>query len=115
MTALEKEGRPGPVLLKPRNEQIDFYGLTHTGKVRKENQDHFLICSLRKHLDVAMTSLPDPAGILQEMDRLAFFAMVADSSFNNRVASSYLSVRGGRIASPRHSSCSAAGPRRMRA
>ena len=78
MTALEREGQPGPVRVKPRNDQIDFYGLTHTGKVRKENQDHFLICSLRKQLDVSMTSLPESAGILQEMDRLAFFAMVAD-------------------------------------
>jgi serine/threonine protein phosphatase PrpC len=78
MTFSEKETQPGPVRVKPRNDQIDFYGLTHTGKVRKENQDHFLICSLRKHLDVDMTSLTDLAGIQQEMDRLAFLAMVAD-------------------------------------
>jgi protein phosphatase len=78
MGAIDEEQLPVPVRVKPRNDQIDFHGLTHPGKVRKENQDHFLICSLRKHLDVAMTSLPDPAGIQQEMDRLGFFAMVAD-------------------------------------
>jgi serine/threonine protein phosphatase PrpC len=27
---------------KPRDEEIDVYGLTHPGKVRAENQDHFL-------------------------------------------------------------------------
>jgi serine/threonine protein phosphatase PrpC len=78
MRAPEEERRLARARLKPRNEELDFYGLTHRGKVRAENQDHFLICSLRKHLDVAMTSLPDPAGIQQETDRLAFFAMVAD-------------------------------------
>ena len=31
---------------KPYDEEIDVYGLTHPGKVRKENQDHFLICAL---------------------------------------------------------------------
>ena len=32
---------------KPRDDEIDVYGLTHAGKVRKQNQDQFLICSLR--------------------------------------------------------------------
>ena len=30
---------------KPRDDEIDVYGVTHPGKVRTENQDHFLICS----------------------------------------------------------------------
>ncbi|MFC1791686.1 PP2C family protein-serine/threonine phosphatase [Gemmatimonadota bacterium] len=63
---------------KPRNDEIDVFGLTHRGKLREENQDHFLICSLRKQLDVAMTSLPDPGSIQEGTDRLAFLAMVAD-------------------------------------
>ena len=28
---------------KPRDDEIDAYGLTHLGHVRKENQDHFLL------------------------------------------------------------------------
>ena len=32
---------------KPRDDEIDVYGLTHPGRVRNENQDHFLICSLQ--------------------------------------------------------------------
>jgi len=29
---------------KPRDDEIDVCGLTHPGRVRTENQDHFLIC-----------------------------------------------------------------------
>ena len=28
---------------KPRDDEIDIHGLTHPGKVRTENQDHFLV------------------------------------------------------------------------
>ena len=37
---------------KPRDDEVDFVGVTHTGKVRATNQDHFLICSLRKGVEV---------------------------------------------------------------
>jgi serine/threonine protein phosphatase PrpC len=63
---------------KPLDSEIDVYGLTHPGKVRQENQDHFLICSLRKQMVVHSTSLPDPDPLLGESERLAFLAMVAD-------------------------------------
>lgn len=63
---------------KPRDEEIDFFGLTHPGKVRKNNQDHFLMGALHKRLDVYLTSLPalDQSKLVDE--RLAFIAMVAD-------------------------------------
>ena len=63
---------------KPRDDEIDVYGITHTGKVRKENQDHFLICALKKQMEVRQTSLPDLAGVTAEPERLAFLMMVAD-------------------------------------
>jgi serine/threonine protein phosphatase PrpC len=63
---------------KPRDDEIDAYGLTHPGKVRSANQDHFLICTLRKQVAVHLTSLPAVEGIVSEDDRLAFVAMVAD-------------------------------------
>jgi protein phosphatase len=63
---------------KPRDDEVDVYGLTDVGKVRKENQDHFLICSLRKQVDVHHTSLPAFEEMRQEGDRMAFLAMVAD-------------------------------------
>ena len=64
--------------LKPRDEDIDVYGLTHPGKVRKENQDHFLIGSLSKRMEVDRTSLPPEAELAVEPERLASLAMVAD-------------------------------------
>lgn len=63
---------------KPFDDEIDVHGLTHVGKVRTENQDHFLICSLKKQLEVSQTSLPDPTALRGADERLAFLAMVAD-------------------------------------
>ncbi|HEV2751516.1 MAG TPA: protein phosphatase 2C domain-containing protein [Gemmatimonadales bacterium] len=63
---------------KPRDDEIDVYGLTHPGKVRPSNQDHFLIGSLRKHMQVLLTSLPNVSVGPREAERLAFLAMVAD-------------------------------------
>ncbi len=63
---------------KPRDDEIDVFGLTHTGKIRKENQDHFLICALKKQMAVRQTSLPNLHSITAEPERLAFLMMVAD-------------------------------------
>jgi serine/threonine protein phosphatase PrpC len=63
---------------KPRDDEIDVYGLTHAGNVRKDNQDHFLICSLRKQVVVYLTSLPEADQLDRGAERLAFLAMVAD-------------------------------------
>lgn len=63
---------------KPRDEEVDVYGLTHPGLVRAENQDHFVVCSLHKEIVVHTTSLPDPDVLVQSSERLAFLAMVAD-------------------------------------
>jgi protein phosphatase len=63
---------------KPREDEIDAHGVTHPGKVRKENQDHFLLCSLRKQLVVRLSSIPEAEGLTTESDRLASLAMVAD-------------------------------------
>lgn len=71
-------------LRKPRDDEIDVYGLTNAGKVRTENQDHFLICQLRKQMQVHMSSLPVDAGLPEGPDRLAFLAMVADGMGSGR-------------------------------
>jgi protein phosphatase len=63
---------------KPRDEEIDVFGLTHRGNVRKDNQDHFLIASVHRRLQVLQTSLTDPARVPMADDRVAFLAMVAD-------------------------------------
>jgi protein phosphatase len=43
---------------RPTAAEIDAFGLTDPGKVRKENQDQFLIASLHKLLKVHQSSLP---------------------------------------------------------
>ena len=63
---------------KPRDDEIDVYGLTHVGRTRESNQDHFLISALRKHVEVLGTSLPDAAAAVSAGERFAFLAMVAD-------------------------------------
>jgi protein phosphatase len=63
---------------KPRDDEIDVHGVTHPGKVRPDNQDHFLVCALRKQLVVHLTSLPDADYFMADGERLAFLAMVAD-------------------------------------
>ncbi|MGH7515404.1 MAG: PP2C family protein-serine/threonine phosphatase [Gemmatimonadales bacterium] len=63
---------------KPREDEIDAHGVTHQGKARKDNQDHFLLCSLRKQLVVRLSSIPEAEGLMSESERLASLAMVAD-------------------------------------
>lgn len=63
---------------KPRDDQIDVFGLTHTGTVRKENQDHFLLASISKRVNVLQTSLNEQQRLPLADERLAFLAMIAD-------------------------------------
>jgi serine/threonine protein phosphatase PrpC len=63
---------------KPLDSEIDFFGLTHVGKVRTVNQDNFLICSMRKEVIVHLTSLAEPDRLPLAPERLALLAMVAD-------------------------------------
>ena len=77
MTAPQQTTASRTVGRKSRDDEIDVYGLTHVGKVRTENQDHFLIASLRKQMAVHLTSLPAGDRLAGD-ERLAFLAMVAD-------------------------------------
>ena len=63
---------------KPLDEEIDVYGMTHQCLVRKNNQDHFLLGSLRKQMQVLQTSLPLSVDVGPPDERVAFLAMVAD-------------------------------------
>jgi protein phosphatase len=62
---------------RPTDEELDMFGLTHTGRVRKTNQDHFLIASLRRQVEIHLTSLP-PGTHWPAAKRLAYIGMVAD-------------------------------------
>ena len=78
MTTIENARQARALGRKPVDDQVDFYGITHPGNVRKENQDHFLMSSLHKRMDVHLTSLPDTSRLYVQAERLAFLAMVAD-------------------------------------
>jgi serine/threonine protein phosphatase PrpC len=78
MPAHQMAAPPGAVGRKPFDDEIDVYGLTHPGRVRPDNQDHFLICALRKQMVVHRTSLPETEHLMAGPERLAFLAMVAD-------------------------------------
>jgi protein phosphatase len=62
---------------KPRDDEIDIYGLTHPGKVRKDNQDQFLVCSLHKAATVHLSSIPAES-LTAGSQRVALLMMVAD-------------------------------------
>lgn len=63
---------------RPRDEDLDFFGITHPGKVRQDNQDHFLYATLHKTMRVGGTSLPNPELLELPSQRLASFGLVAD-------------------------------------
>lgn len=67
-----------PITARPTRDQYDFYGLSHQGMVRTENQDCFLIASLHKAMQVHQTSLPEETlGELMSPSR-GFVFLVAD-------------------------------------
>jgi serine/threonine protein phosphatase PrpC len=72
------ESPTGGIPRKPRDNELDVFGVTNVGKVRGQNQDHFLIASLHKHLAIHHTSIPPEDLSGGDTARLAFLAMVAD-------------------------------------
>lgn len=63
---------------KPHDDEIDVFGLSHAGKVRAENQDHFLLATIHKRVHIVQTNLTQQQRLPMEDERLAFIAMVAD-------------------------------------
>jgi PPM family protein phosphatase len=63
---------------RPRDQQLDLYGLTHPGLVRDENQDHFLLATVHPDVVIHGTSLPDPGRLPTRGERVATIMLVAD-------------------------------------
>ena len=63
---------------RPTDDELDFYGTTHRGHVRLENQDHFLISTVHPQVVVHATSLPDPENLPLRGTRLASVFVLAD-------------------------------------
>jgi serine/threonine protein phosphatase PrpC len=63
---------------KPRDEEIDVFGVSDRGKVRANNEDHFLLASVHRRVNILDTNLSEPDRLPLADQRLAFMAMVAD-------------------------------------
>ena len=63
---------------RPRDDELDLFGLTHPGRVRKENQDHFLLCTVHPQVVIHGTSLPATDKLALRGQRLSTIMLVAD-------------------------------------
>ena len=59
------------------NVRVDVSGLSHTGKVRSRNEDHFLVMRLGRYLETVVTSLP-PEEMKARTDEIGHVMIVAD-------------------------------------
>jgi len=64
--------------VRPSDEELDLFGITHPGKVRAENQDHFLVSTVHPQVVIHGTSLPDIDALPLRGTRLATVLVVAD-------------------------------------
>lgn len=63
---------------RPLDRELDLFGLTHRGRVRRENQDHFLLATVHPQVVVHGTSLPSAETLPLRGERLATIMLVAD-------------------------------------
>ena len=63
---------------RPRDDELDLYGLTHPGRVRTENQDQFLLCTVHPQVVIHGTSLAETERLALRGQRLATIMLVAD-------------------------------------
>ena len=69
---------------KPQFGDIDGWGLTHVGKVRRTNQDHYFAGALSRGVTVASTSLGADVEQTIQPEHLASLALVADGVGSSR-------------------------------
>lgn len=62
----------------PRDDEIDVFALSHPGKVRKTNQDRYLLATIDKRVNVVGSNLEEEDRLPIGDHRLAYLAMVAD-------------------------------------
>lgn len=67
-----------PSALRPTDDEIDLFGLTHQGHRRASNQDHFLIATIHAEIKVNGTSLTDTTELPLLGNRLGTVLLVAD-------------------------------------
>jgi hypothetical protein len=77
MTARQLAVHPEAPDRKPRDDEIEIYGLAHRQN-RNDKQDQFLVSQLRKQMVVTLSSLADADQLLAGSQRVALLMMVAD-------------------------------------
>ena len=76
-----------PAEPRPRDNELDLFGLTHPGLVRAENEDLFLLRTVHPQVVVHATSLPDENEIALRGQRLATIMLVADGVGGSKAGS----------------------------
>lgn len=71
-------------IVRPQFSQIDAWGLSHQGRVRETNQDHFFVGALARGVTVDATSIDERGRSVLHAERLASLAMVADGVGSRR-------------------------------
>lgn len=66
-----------PTNTRPSMAEIDVFGITHPGNVRKVNNDHFLVASFHRSAKIHGTSIPGSLGDSETQSR-GFLLLVAD-------------------------------------
>ena len=56
---------------------IDVSGLSHPGKVRARNEDHFIVTRIGRYLETTLTSLP-PGEVPERAEEVGYAMIVAD-------------------------------------
>jgi protein phosphatase len=64
--------------MRPADSEVDMFGITHVGKVRTENQDHFLLATVHPQIAVHGSSLPAVETLPLTGGRLGTILLVAD-------------------------------------
>lgn len=66
------------ISIRPSDDELDLFGITHKGNVRAENQDHFLIATVHPQLVIHGTSLPNIDDLPLRGTRMATVMLLAD-------------------------------------
>jgi hypothetical protein len=58
--AIDSRPHPSTDVARPSSSsaRIDVSGLSHPGKVRARNEDHFIVIRLGRYLETVLTTLP---------------------------------------------------------
>ena len=63
--------------IKPKPADVDAFGLTHPGRVRQRNADHFLVASFHRAMQVRASSVNHDLRVYSE-DSRGYLALVTD-------------------------------------